>query len=155
MTDTPHNPGQQFVVDSFTHHSVGHSGYVYAHLFTDLASRLVYPVFTKSELASELTTNMSDLFCAHPDWKPNGPVIDRKIKVDMGAGYQSAEFREFCHTLGYRIETSLTRNKHAHGVARRSVVTLSQHCSPVSSVNKSPCFFINQRHIYLKYLHPF
>ena len=39
MTDKPHDPGQQFVVDTFTHHSVGHSGYVYAHLFTDLASR--------------------------------------------------------------------------------------------------------------------
>ena len=94
---------------------------MYAHLFTDLASRQVYPVFTKSKLVSELTINMSELFYAHPDWKPNGPVIDRKIKVDMEAGYQSTEFREFCHTLGYRIETSPTRDKHAHGVAERSV----------------------------------
>ena len=44
MTDKPHDPGQQFVVDAFTHHSVGHSEYVHAHLFTDLASRQVYPV---------------------------------------------------------------------------------------------------------------
>ena len=77
MSDTPHDPGQQFVVDAFTHHSVGHSSYVYAHLFTDLASRQVYPVFTKSKLVSELTTNMSELFCGHPDWKPNGSIIDR------------------------------------------------------------------------------
>ena len=61
MSDTRHDPGQQFVVDVFTHHRVGHSGYVYAHLFTDLASRQVYPVFTKSKLVSELTTNMSEL----------------------------------------------------------------------------------------------
>ena len=61
MSDTRHDPGQQFVVDAFTHHSVGHSGYVYAHLFTDLASRQVYPVFTKSKLVSELTTNMHTL----------------------------------------------------------------------------------------------
>ena len=67
MSDTPHDPGQQFVVDAFTHHSVSHSGYVYAHLFTDLASRQVYPVFTKSKLVTELTTNMSELFDAHPD----------------------------------------------------------------------------------------
>ena len=77
MSDTPHDPGQQVVVDAFTHHSVGHSSYVYAHLFTDLASRQVCPVFTKSKLVSELTTNMSKLFCGHPDWKPNGSVIDR------------------------------------------------------------------------------
>ena len=57
MSDTPHDPGQQFVVDAFTHHSVGHNGFVYAHLFTDLASRQVYPVFTKSKLVTELTTN--------------------------------------------------------------------------------------------------
>ena len=106
MSDKPHDPGQQFVVDAFTHHSVGHSEYIYAHLFTDLASRQVYPVFTKSKLVSELTSNMSELFYAHPDWKPNGSIIDRKIKVDMEAGYQSTDFREFCHTLGYRIESS-------------------------------------------------
>ena len=43
MSDTPHDPGQQFVVDAHTHHSLGHSGFVYAHIFTDLASRQVYP----------------------------------------------------------------------------------------------------------------
>ena len=64
MSDTPHDPGQQFVVDAFTHHSVGHSGYVYAHLFINLTSRQVYPVFTKSKLVTELTTNMSELFYA-------------------------------------------------------------------------------------------
>ena len=47
-SDTPHDPGQQFVMDAFTHHSI-------AHLFTDLASRQVYPVFTKSKLVVELT----------------------------------------------------------------------------------------------------
>ena len=68
-----------------------------------------------------ITTNMSELFYAHPDWQPNGSIIDRKIKVDMEAGYQSGKFREFCHTLGYRIESSSTRDKHAHGVGERSV----------------------------------
>ena len=66
-----------------------------------------------------ITTNMSELIFAHPNWKPNGSVIDRKIKVDMEANYQLGEFREFCHTLGYRIESSPTRDKHAHGVAER------------------------------------
>ena len=35
-SDTPHDSGQQFVVDAFTHHSIGAGGFVYAHLFTDL-----------------------------------------------------------------------------------------------------------------------
>ena len=34
-----HDPGQQFVVDAFTHHSVGTSGFIYAHLFTDQIGR--------------------------------------------------------------------------------------------------------------------
>ena len=63
MSDTPHDPGQQFVVDAFTHHSVGHSGYVYAHLFTDLASRQVYPVFTKTKLVSEDNQHVRTFLC--------------------------------------------------------------------------------------------
>ena len=66
-SDTPHDPGQQFVVDAFTHHSIGAGGFVYAHLFTDLASRQVYPVFTKSKLVVELTEMRSKLFFAHPE----------------------------------------------------------------------------------------
>ena len=94
-----HDPGQQFVVDAFTHHSVGTSGFMYAHLFTDLASRQVYPVFTKSKLVTELIARMALLFHSHPEWKPNGSAVDRKIKVDMEAVYQSAEFAEYCHSL--------------------------------------------------------
>ena len=45
-SDTPYDPGQQFVVDAFTHHSIGTGGFVYAYLFIDLVSRHVYPVFT-------------------------------------------------------------------------------------------------------------
>ena len=103
----------------------------------------------------------------------------------MEAGYQSAEFREFCHTLGYRIESSPTRDKHAHGVAERSVgnivtkaniamlgnithpcpqtfwpdaILYACHCDGFGYKNKigtSPYFYINQRHIHLKYLHHF
>ena len=54
-----HDPGQQLVVGAFTHHSVGTSGFIYAHLLTDLASRQVYPVFTKSKLVTELIARMA------------------------------------------------------------------------------------------------
>ena len=65
-----HDPGQQFVVDAFTHHSVGTSGFIYAHLFTDLATRQVYPVFTKSKLVTEHIARMALLFHSHPEWNP-------------------------------------------------------------------------------------
>ena len=114
-----HDPAQQFVANAFTHHSVGTSGFIYAHLFTDLASRQVYPFFTKSKLVTELIARMALLFHSHPEWKPNGSAVDRKIKVDMETGYQSAEFAEYCHSLSYRIEISPTRDKHAHGIGRK------------------------------------
>ena len=68
---------------------------VTAAMYTLICSLITHqdkctPCSTK--LVSELTSNMSELFYAHPDWKPNGSVIDRKINVDVEAGYQSAEF---------------------------------------------------------------
>ena len=96
LSDIPYDPGLQFVVDAFTHHSVGSHGFVYAHLFTDLASRQVYLVFTKTKLVAEFKDRMAVLFHAHPEWKPNEIAIDRKIKVDIEAGYQSNEFADFC-----------------------------------------------------------
>ena len=41
--------------------------FIYAHLFTDLASRQVYPVFTKSKLVTELIARMALLFHSHPE----------------------------------------------------------------------------------------
>ena len=69
-----------------------------------------------------------------------GTAIDRKIKVDMEAGYQSNEFAEFCHSLGYRIESSPTRDKHAHGVAERSVgnIVTKANIAMLSNINH-PC----------------
>ena len=184
-SDTPYDPGQQFVVDACTHHSIGAGGFVYAHLFTDLASQHVYPLFIKSKLVVELTEMMSKLFFAHPEWKPNGTTIDRKIKVDMETGYQSEDFKEYCHSLGYRIEISPTRDKHAHDIAERSVgnivtkasiammgninnpcpqtywpeaIQYACHCDGFgykSKIGTSPYFYLTQRHVHLKYLHPF
>ena len=58
----------------------------------------------------------------------------------MKAGYQSNKFAEFCHSLGYRIETSPTRDKHAHGVAKRSVgnIVTKANIAMLSNINH-PC----------------
>ena len=128
---------------------------------------------------------MSKLFFAHPELKPNGTAIDRKIKVDMETKYQSEDFKEYCHSLGYRIEASPTRDKHAHGVAERSVgnivtkaniammgninnpcpqtywpdaIQCACHCDGFgykSKIGTSPYFYLTKRHVHLKYLHPF
>ena len=120
-----HDPGQQFVVDAFTHH---------------IASRQVYPIFTKSKLVTELIARMALLFHSHSELKPNGSAVDRKIKVDMEAGYQSAESAEYCHSLSYRIETSPTRDKHAHGIAERSVgnIVTKANVAMLGNIN-NPC----------------
>ena len=123
------------------------------------------------------------LFNSHPEWKPNGSAVDRKIKVDMEASYQSAEFAEYYHSLSYCIVTSPTRDK--HGIAERSVgnivtkanvamlgninnpcpqqfwpdaIEYSCHSDGFRFKNKigtSPYFYMKQRHVHLKYLHPF
>lgn len=70
MSDIPYDPVQQFVVDTFKHHSIGSHGFVYARLLPDLASLRVNPVFTKTE------DRMAALFNSYPEWSPNGIVID-------------------------------------------------------------------------------
>ena len=96
-----------------------------------------------------------------------------------------AEFAEYRHSLSYRIETSPTRDKHAHGIAERSVgnivtkandamlgninnpcpqqfwpdaIEYACHSDGFGFKNKidtSPYFYMIQRHVHLKYLHPF
>ena len=58
----------------------------------------------------------------------------------MEAGYQSAEFAEYCHSLSYRIETSPTRDKHAHGIAERSVgnIVTKANIDMLGNIN-NPC----------------
>ena len=60
--------------------------------------------------------------------------------LDMEAGYQSAEFAEYCHSLSYRIETSPTRDKHAHGIAERSVgnIVTKANIAMLGNIN-NPC----------------
>ena len=111
--------------------------------------------------------------------------MEQEKKVDMEAGYQSEDFKQFCHSLEYRMNTSPTGDKHAHGVAERSlgnivikanIATMGNvnnpcpqtywpdatqyvcHCDGLgygSKVGTSPYFYLTRRHVYFKYLHPF
>ena len=102
----------------------------------------------------------------------------KKIKIDMEAGYQSSEFQQFCHSLGYLIETSPTRDKHAYWCRRRIrreyrhqgnvnnpcpqtywpyAIRYACHSDGIgykSKISTSPHLYLTQRHIDLKYLLP-
>ena len=54
---------------------------------------------------------MALLFHSHPEWKLNESAVDRKIKVDMEAGYQSAEFAEYCRIV---LFTAIVSKPHPH-----------------------------------------
>ena len=103
----------------------------------------------------------------------------------METGYQSEDFKEYCHSLGYRIETSPTRDKHALDAAEKSVgnivtkaniammgninnpcpqtywpdaIQYACYCDGFgykSKIGTSPYFYLTYRHVHLKYLHPF
>ena len=197
----PQQPGQQFSCDAFTCTTTSARGFNYCDFFTDLCTRIVYPVFTKTRSAAELCQMISLLFNAHPSWKPNGgdssrliviendtpptPVAgDRFIRVDAATNYRSTEFQEIAHHFGYRLEHTPPRDKHAGGVAERTVglITLkanvamlaptqpvpisfwdsavsyacqTQSFSLSSVLGTSPYHFLTKEHVNLKHLQPF
>ena len=197
----PQQPGQQFSCDAFTCTTTSARGFNYCDFFTDLCTRIVYPVFTKTRAASELCQMISLLFNAHPAWKPHGsdpsrlfviendapstPVSgDRFIRLDAETSYRSSEFQETAHHYGYRLEHTPPRDKHAGGVAERTVglITLkanvamlaptppvpisfwdsavsyacqTQSFSLSSVLGTSPYHFLTGEHVNLKHLQPF
>jgi hypothetical protein len=117
----PTEPGQQFSCDAFQCKTQSARGFHYCDFFTDLCTRIVYPVFTKTRSAEELCKVISLLFDAHPSWKPNRnrafrsfviddddaptpPDSDRFIRLDAETSYRSAEFQAMAHRYGYRLQ---------------------------------------------------
>jgi hypothetical protein len=113
-------------MDAYSHNHKSLHGYNYCDLVTDLASRQVYPVFTKDRSAEELCERISVLFYAHPEWKDTGSSSwPRFIRVDPERNYISETFRRHMFTFGYRIEKTAPRDKHANGIAERQVGTIT------------------------------
>jgi len=196
----PLQPGQQFSCDAFTCKTTSARGFNYCDLFTDLCTRIVYPVFSKTRSATELCANIALLFNAHPTWKgdnnpgrlfiineedTSAPVPnDRFIRLDAETSYRSAEFQEMAFQYGYRLEHTPPRDKHAGGIAERTVglITLKANVAmraptpPVpisfwdsamtyacqtqsfclsSVLGTSPYNFLTGQHVNLKNLQPF
>jgi hypothetical protein len=66
------------------------------------------------------------LFLQHPDWTTNASREQiRFIRLDAESNYRSEEFLAFTSSLGYNLERTPVRDKHANGVAERTVGLIS------------------------------
>ena len=179
-------PGCQFTLDAYSHGHKSHTGFKSADLLTDLATRRVYPVFTKDRSAPELCTRMTSFFNSHPEWKNTGSNIniDRFIRTDPERNYESDAFLAVLSHFGYRREPTAPRDKHANGVAERTVglitakaniamlapfptvpqrywdFAMDYACTTHSfnycqKISTSPYYLITGRHVDVKYLRRF
>ena len=193
QTNTDHNrihramisaPGCQFALDAYTHGHKSLSGFKHADILTDLATRRIYPIFTKYRSAQELCIRMTSFFNPHPEWKNAGSTIDRFIRTDPEKCYESDLFQAVLSQFEYRREPTAPRDKHANGVAERSVglatsktnvamlapfpnvtqrywdFSMNYACTTLSfnyvdKIHTSPYFLITGRHVNVKHLHRF
>ena len=127
-------PGHQFALDAYTHTEKSCGKFKYCDLLTDLTTRRIYPVFTRDRGAAELCDQITLLFEAHPEWRTRVDTespIDRFIRVDAEKSYRSAEFTRCIGEFGYRIEPTPPRDKHANGVAERTVGIVAAKCNTI------------------------
>ena len=66
--DLPVKPGQCFSLDAYQHNCYSARGYKHCDIYTDLATRRCYPVYTKDRSAHELCAQSLKLFNQHPEW---------------------------------------------------------------------------------------
>ena len=124
--EIPLIPGQCFSLDAYTHPIISSRGNKYCDLYTDLATRRYYPVFTSSREASELCEKTELMFLQHPEWKLDASRAQmRFIRLDSESNYRSADFLRLTSKLGYKLERTPVRDKHAGGVAERAVGLVS------------------------------
>jgi hypothetical protein len=75
----------------------------------------------KDRSASELVTKVSIFFALHPSWQNQYDNVDRFIRLDPERNYRSEAFLKITASFGYRLERTPERDKHANGVAERTV----------------------------------
>ena len=191
-------PGRNFALDAFMCNTTSRNGHNHCDIFTDLHTGIRYPVFTKTRSAAELCEKTSILFDLHPEWKSkdpdrcitlctddkSDPPDTRFIRVDPESNYKSTEFLHCASSYGYALERTPPRDKHANGIAERSVglVTLKRYVimltpqPPVplcfwdvamayacqtqsfcynSALKTSPYFLLNKVPVPFKFLQPF
>ena len=120
--DLPVKPGQCFSLDACQHNCYSARGCKHCDIYTDLATRRCYPVYTKDRSAHELCAQSLKLFNQHPEWQYVHDTDTRRfIRLDLERNYRSNEFSAFVSSKGYQLERTPSRDKHAGGVAERAV----------------------------------
>ena len=95
---------------------------MHCDIYTDLATRRCYPVYTKDRSAHELCAQSLKLFNQYPEWQYVHDTDTRRfIRLDPERNYRSNEFSGFVSSKGYQLERTPPRDKHAGGVAERAV----------------------------------
>ena len=181
----PTIPGQQFVLDAYTNSTRSYRNYKYCDLLTDQATGQVYSIFTKSRRSDELCERIGVFFDMHPAWlTSSSPCTPRYVRVDPENNYKSEDFLRLMAQYHYYIEHSPTRDKHAQGLAERSVgiiatktnvamlsptpavplkywclamsyACITQSFNPSTRINDSPYHFTTGQHIDINNLHQF
>ena len=119
--ERPTAPGQSFSLDAYANSVKSSTGNKHTDIFVDHYSRRYYPVHTKDRSSAEICAKADILFNSHPEWKDTGEPSKRTIRLDPENNYSSVEFLAFAHKHGYKLEHTPPRDKHAGGIAERSV----------------------------------
>lgn len=153
----PSHPGQQFSLDAFSCTTTSRDGCNYCDIYTCLCTGIRYPVFTKTRSAIELCEKTSILFDMHPEWNRgdtdrsitlctdnSDPPDARFIRLDAESNYRSTEFLHCSAKYRYALERTPPRDKHANGIAERSVGLITLKTNVVMLTPQPPvppCFW--------------
>ena len=104
---------------------------------------MIFCNFTKSRGAEEIVNIFIRLWNLNPNWKvfdhcQTDHLNPRFVKMDSETSYKSAEIRTFFSDIGYKIEHTPPRDKHAGGLAERTVGLLTGKTNTAMMENMAP-----------------
>ena len=117
----PVTPGHHFTMDAYSHHVPSTHGHYYTDIIKDRASGMLYSIFTKDRSADSLIASLTRLFNNHPHWSYVDGITLKTIRLDSEGAYISDKFRTWTASKGFTLEFTPPRDKHAGGIAERSV----------------------------------
>ena len=130
-------PGQQFTIDAYSHTRASYRRKLFCDLLTDTANGRIYPIFTKDRSSKELISQLSIFLALHPSWQNRHEHTDRFFRLDPENNYRSDAFLQTASAYGYRIEATAPRDKHANGIAERSVGVIAVKTN-IAMLNPDP-----------------
>jgi hypothetical protein len=129
--------GQQWSVDAYSYNRSTYRRKLYRDLFTDNGNGRTHCVFTKDRSSKELISQTSILFALHLAWQQRHENVDRFFRLDPENNYHSEAFKLAASAFGYRIEATAPRDKHANGIAERTVGVIAVKTN-IAMLNPDP-----------------